>query len=77
AARGIMTDLPNLEINPTSATAYSISIEPTELMGVSKDGMSYHIISIDGLTTTQGSLPVFCAASKDKGDAKIGYIAAA
>ncbi|MBK2240606.1 intracellular growth locus C protein, partial [Francisella tularensis] len=40
-------------------------------------GMSYHIISIDGLTTSQGSLPVCCAASTDKGVAKIGYIAAA
>ncbi|MDE4998685.1 type VI secretion system tube protein IglC, partial [Francisella tularensis] len=62
---------------PISAKAFSISIEPTELMGFSIDGMSYHIISIVGLTTSQGSLPVCCAASTDNGVAKIGYIAAA
>ncbi|APC91207.1 Intracellular growth locus, subunit C [Francisella sp. MA067296] len=75
-AWGIMIDLSNLELYPISAEAFSINIEPTELMGVSKDGMRYHIISIDGLTTSQGSLPVCGAASTDKGVAKIGYIAA-
>lgn len=74
-AWGIMIDLSNLELYPISAEAFSINIEPTDLMGVSKDGMRYHIISIDGLTTSQGSLPVCCAASTDKGVAKIGYIA--
>ncbi|MFC4892161.1 type VI secretion system tube protein IglC [Pseudofrancisella aestuarii] len=73
---GITIDISNLELYPISADAFSISIEPTELMGVSKDGMRYHIISIDGLTTDKGSLPVCSAASTDKGVAKIGYIAA-
>ncbi|WP_432772856.1 type VI secretion system tube protein IglC [Francisella salimarina] len=76
-AWGIMIDISNLELYPISSEAFSIKIEPTELMGVSKDGMRYHIISIDGLTTSQGSLPVCGAASTDKGVAKIGYIAAA
>ena len=74
-AWGIMIDLSGLELYPISAEAFSINIDPTELMGVSKDGMCYHIISIEGLTTSKGSLPVCCAASTDKGVAKIGYIA--
>ncbi|MBK2029431.1 intracellular growth locus C protein [Francisella noatunensis] len=75
-AWGIMIDISNLELYPISAEAFSIKIEPTELMGVAKDGMRYHVVSIDGLTTSQGSLPVCCAASTDKGVVRIGYIAA-
>ncbi|MDE4976238.1 intracellular growth locus C protein, partial [Francisella tularensis subsp. holarctica] len=35
---GIMIDLSNLELYPISSKAFSNSKEPTELMGVSKDG---------------------------------------
>lgn len=73
---GIMIDISGLELYPISTEAFSISIEPTDLMGISKNGERYYIISIDGLTTSQGSLPVCGAASTDKGVAKIGYIAA-
>ena len=72
---GIMIDLSNLELYPVSAESFSISIQPTELMGVAKNGMKYHIITINGLTTDKGSLPVCSAASTDKGVSKIGYIA--
>lgn len=35
-AWGIMIDISNLELYPISAEAFSIKIEPTELMGLRK-----------------------------------------
>lgn len=71
---GAIVDLSDLELFPINTSVFKFSIEPTNLMGVSKNGMSYHIIEIEGLTTEKGELDVCSAASSDKGVAKIGYI---
>ena len=71
---GAIVDLSDLELFPISTSVFKFSIEPTELMGVSKKGMRYHIIEVEGLTTEKGELDVCSAASSDKGVAKIGYI---
>ncbi|MEY8768745.1 type VI secretion system tube protein IglC [Francisella philomiragia] len=76
-AWGIMIDVSNLELYPVSLESFSVDIEETELMGASSsNSKKYFIVAMDGLTTSQGSLPVCGAASTDKGVAKIGYIAA-
>lgn len=74
-AWAIMMDLSNMELYPISADAFFINIETTEMLGVSNEGMRYHIMTIDGLTTSQSTIPVCGAASTDKMIAKIGYIA--
>ena len=71
---GNIIDLSSLELFPISLNSFTFNITPTELMGVSKKGMRYHIIEIKGLTTEKGELDVCSAASSDKGVAKIGYI---
>ncbi|AIT09602.1 intracellular growth locus C protein [Candidatus Francisella endociliophora] len=73
---GVVADVSNFEFFPISPRAFSFHIDPTDLMGVSKNGMRYHIIEIGGLTTEKGELNVCSAASTDKGVAKIGYISA-
>ena len=71
---GLIADLSNFKFFPISPKAFEFKIVPTELMGVSKSGMRYHIVEMYGLTTEKGELNVCSAASTDKGVAKIGYI---
>ena len=72
---GIIIDLSDLELYPISPSAFRLDIKQTELMGVAQHGMNFHVITLEGVTTSKGQLPVCSAASTDKGLATIGYIA--
>lgn len=72
---GIIADLSDFKFFPINPNVFEYKIMATELMGVAKNGMKYHLIEFEGLTTEKGDLNVCSAASTDKGTAKIGYIA--
>ena len=73
---GIIIDLGGAKFFPISPNAFEFKIIPTELLGVSDEGMKFHLIEIYGLTTKDGRFDVCSAASTDKGVVETSSIAA-